>query len=113
MPPSGPAAQRGARAHADRLAAILALDLRPCWSPTRAAYLDKVSKQHILAAVAEIAGEARAEGWAGLKKEALVEPLLTEARWLPEPLRTSAAMTKGEVASWDEPSDVATPGMAT
>ena len=84
---------RGARAHADRLASTLALDLRDSWSPTRAAFLDRVSKRHVLAAVAEVAGEAKADAWSGLKKEALVElaePLLTAARWLPEPLRTTA-----------------------
>jgi hypothetical protein len=81
---------------ADRLASTLDLDLRSCWSPTRTAYLGKVSKRHVLAAVAEVAGEAKARAWAGLKKEALIElaePMLTEARWLPEPLRTPAAAT--------------------
>jgi ParB family chromosome partitioning protein len=85
---------RGALAHADRLATTLALDLRPHWRPTRAAFLDKVSKRHILAAVSEVAGEAKAEAWSGLKKEALIElaePVLTEARWLPAPLRAAAA----------------------
>lgn len=87
---SGPPG-RAALAHADRLATTLGLDLRDSWTPTRAAFLDKVSKRHILAAVAEVAGEAKAQAWAGLKKEALVElaePLLTGARWLPAPLRT-------------------------
>lgn len=49
-----------------------------------------MSKRHVLAAVAEVAGEAKAKVWAGLKKAALIElaePLLAEARWLPEPLR--------------------------
>lgn len=85
---------RTALAHADQLATTLSLDLRDSWRPTRAAFLDKVSKRHVLAAVAEVAGEAKAQAWAGLKKEALVElaePVLTAARWLPEPLRTPAA----------------------
>ena len=85
---------RGALAHADQLAAAVGLDVRGSWHPTRAAFLDKVSKRHILAAVAEVAGEAKAQAWEGLKKEALIElaePVLSEARWLPEPLRTPAA----------------------
>jgi ParB family chromosome partitioning protein len=85
---------RSALRHADQLASTLALDLRPSWRPTRAAFLDRVSKRHLLAAVAEVAGDAKAQVWAGLQKEALVElaePLLTEARWLPAPLRTPAA----------------------
>ena len=53
-----------------------------------------MSKRHILAAVGEVAGEAKAQAWVGLRKEALVElaePVLTEARWLPELLRTPTA----------------------
>lgn len=101
---------RGALAHADRLASTLALDLRPSWRPSRTAYLDKVSKRHILAAVAEVAGEAKAQAWAGLKKEALVElaePLLTEARWLPAPLRTPAAGAAMSAAGGTEPASEA------
>jgi ParB family chromosome partitioning protein len=94
---------RGALAHADQLAAAVGLDLRDSWHPTRAAFLDKASKRHILAAVAEVAGEAKAQAWEGLKKEALIElaePVLSEARWLPEPLR-SRGVAIGEVADVD------------
>lgn len=97
---SGPPG-RGALAHADQLAAAVTLDLRSCWSPTQAAYLDKVSKRHILAAVAEVAGE-KAQAWAGLKKAALVElaePVLTAARWLPEPLRLPRVATGAPATS--------------
>jgi ParB family chromosome partitioning protein len=98
-----PPAGRGAIAHADRLAAAVNLDLRPHWQPTNAAFLDKMSKRHVLAAVAEVAGEGRAQAWAGLKKETLIElaePVLTKARWLPEPLRLPRVVT-GTAADMD------------
>jgi ParB family chromosome partitioning protein len=81
-------------AHGDRLAATTRLDMAEHWIPNRDRWLGRVSKRHILAAVAEVAGEAKAWALAGLKKDALVElaePILTEARWLPDLLRMPAA----------------------
>jgi hypothetical protein len=83
---------RDALAHADQLASTLALDLRDGWQPTRAAYLDKVSKRHILAALVDLA-----------------EPLLDEARWLPERLGLPYITT---VEAADVDSNVAAPGLA-
>lgn len=87
---------RAALAHADRLAVAVNLDMRRCWSPTKECFLGKVSKRHILAAVAEAAGPDKAAGLDGLKKEALIElaePILTEAQWLPDLLRSPVAET--------------------
>jgi ParB family chromosome partitioning protein len=64
------------------------------WSPSRDRWLGRVSKRHILAAVAEAAGLEKARQLDGLKKDALVEmaePILTGARWLPDMLRMPAA----------------------
>jgi ParB family chromosome partitioning protein len=82
--------------HAHRLAASTRLDMTEHWSPSRDRWLGRVSKRHILAAVAEAAGAEKARQLDGLKKDALIElaePILTEARWLPDMLRTPAAET--------------------
>ncbi len=105
---------RGALAHAEKLTVALHLDMRSSWSPTKERYPAKVSKRHILAAVAETTGAAQARAMEGLKKEALIEmaePILTEARWLPEMLRTPATETGAgpdeEKAAPDEPHSLA------
>lgn len=92
IPAHGPDWRRPAPAeHADRLAEAAALDMTTWWQPTRPAYLDRVSKAHIIAAVAEAAGADKAVALDKLRKTALseaAEPILAEAGWLPDPLRT-------------------------
>lgn len=89
-------------AHADRLAEALALDMAAVgWRPTAEAYLARVTKGRILAAVHEARGEPAAERIAGLKKAemaAAAEELLAGSSWVPEPLRTP-----GQVFATAEP----------
>lgn len=78
-------------ATADRLATALALDMTAHWGPTARAYLGRVTKAHILAAVREAAGSEAAERIAGLKRTemaAAAEQLLVGRGWLPTVLRT-------------------------
>lgn len=79
-------------AHADRLAATLGLDMAAAgWKPTADAYLGRVTKARIVAAVAEMKGDKIAADLEPLKKDAMVakaEELLAGTGWLPEPLRT-------------------------
>ena len=61
------------------------------WVPTVDAYLGRVTKARILAAVREAKGEQAADRIASLKKpemKAEAEVLLAGTGWLPEPLRT-------------------------
>lgn len=78
--------------HADRLAVMLDLDMAAAgWKPTADAYLGRVTKARIAAAVAEMKGEKSAADIEPLKKDAVVakaEELLAGTGWLPEPLRT-------------------------
>jgi ParB family chromosome partitioning protein len=60
------------------------------WLPTAANFLNRVSKKHILAAVAEGVSPEAAENFAKLKKDALVvhaEQRLAGTGWLPALLR--------------------------
>ena len=78
-------------AHADQLATALALDMTQWWQPTAGSYLGRVSKKHILEAVAEGVSPEAAENLAKLKKDALVahaEQRLTGTGWLPALLRS-------------------------
>lgn len=92
-----------ALAHAERLATALDLDMTAYWSPTPERYLAKVTKAHILAAVAEGASTEAAGRLAGLKKDAMVEaaePVLAGTGWLPPLLRTAArSVAEGAMAS--------------
>jgi ParB family chromosome partitioning protein len=76
---------------ADRLARAVGLDMVEAgWRPTVENYLGRVPKPRILEAVREGAGDRAAELIAHLKKTDMAteaERLLTEAGWLPEPLR--------------------------
>lgn len=77
--------------HAEALAAATALDMRAVWTPTAERFLDRVTKAHVLAAVAEAVSPDTAQRLSGLKKAELVaaaEPDLVAARWLPALLRT-------------------------
>lgn len=81
-------------AHANRLAVTLGLDMTEAgWKPTGDAYLGRVTKARIAAAVAEAKGDKAASDIESLKKDAMVEraeALLAGTGWLPEPLRTFA-----------------------
>jgi ParB family transcriptional regulator, chromosome partitioning protein len=82
--------QRERAAQADLMAFAIGLDMSQWWRPTRKAYLDRVTKQQILAAVSEAKSPQAAEGIATMKKEAMAsraEELLADTNWLPEPLR--------------------------
>ncbi|MCA1967498.1 MAG: ParB/RepB/Spo0J family partition protein [Rhizobium sp.] len=81
------------RAHqtADRLATAVALDMTAHWTPTVRAYLGRVTKAHILAAVREALGDEAAERIADKKKQEMAEAaeqLLAGTGWLPPVLRT-------------------------
>jgi ParB family chromosome partitioning protein len=76
---------------ADRLAAALALDVAKDWTPTVASYLGRVTKAHIVDAVAEGVSEDAARRIADMKKPDMAqaaEQLLAGIGWLPAILRT-------------------------
>ncbi|MDX2204015.1 MAG: ParB N-terminal domain-containing protein, partial [Hyphomicrobiaceae bacterium] len=79
-------------AHADRIAEAVNLDMVAVgWRPTAEAYLGRVTKGRILAAVREARGARTVERLAGLKKAEMAtaaEELLAGTGWVPEPLRT-------------------------
>jgi ParB family chromosome partitioning protein len=82
----------GALAHADTLVRVTALEMSRYWQPTAAGYFSRMSKERILGAVREAAGDEAANRIAGLKKQAMAEAaekLVTGTTWLPEPLRTA------------------------
>lgn len=75
---------------ADQLALALGLDMADYWEPTVETYLGRVTKAHILAAVAEGAGQEQVRRIEGLKKEPMAESaeaILKGQRWLPSLLR--------------------------
>lgn len=79
---------------ADRLATAVALDMTAHWTPTVRAYLGRVTKAHILAAVRDALGEEAAERIADKKKQEMAEAaeqLLAGTGWLPPVLRTERA----------------------
>nr|WP_312826862.1 ParB N-terminal domain-containing protein [Brucella anthropi] len=83
--------KRRAHATADKLAMAVALDMTAHWTPTARAYLSRITKAHILAAVREALGDEAADRIAGLKKQAMAETaeqLLAGTGWLPPLLRT-------------------------
>lgn len=88
------------RAGALNLALAAGLDMRAWWRPTRANFLDRVSKNDILAAVSE--GVSPQASWrlAGFKKERMAkeaEKLLAESAWLPIPFRRGGAVVEVEI----------------
>lgn len=95
-------------AHADRIAEAVSLDMAAVgWRPTAEAYLGRVTKGRIVAAVREARGARAAERLAGLKKAEMAtaaEELLAGTGWVPEPLRTP-----GQVFAAVEPETEATP----
>jgi ParB family chromosome partitioning protein len=83
--------KRHALATADRLATAVALDMTAHWTPTVRAYLGRVTKAHILAAVRDALGDEAAEQIADRKKPEMAEAaeqLLAGTGWLPPVLRT-------------------------
>jgi ParB family transcriptional regulator, chromosome partitioning protein len=78
-------------ASANHLAIIIGHDMASAgWQPTRANYLDRVTKPRILEAVREARGEEMVHLIAHLKKGEMAieaERLLDGSGWLPEPLR--------------------------
>jgi ParB family chromosome partitioning protein len=88
------------RRHALQLAQALGLDMEAQGFTTTAAnYLGRIKKQQILETVAEVKGEQTAELLADHKKKdmaAEAERLLSGTGWLPEVLRTPAALDAGE-----------------
>jgi ParB family chromosome partitioning protein len=79
---------------ADRLATALALDVAKDWMPTVDSYLGRVTKAHIVEAVAEGVSEEAARRIADMKKPDMAqtaEQLLTGSGWLPTVLRTPKA----------------------
>lgn len=98
-----------ALAHADVLATATDLDMTALWSPTQDRYLARVTKAHVLAAMAEAVSPDTAQRLSGLKKVELVaaaEPDLVKARWLPWLLRTRPAT--GATAEEDGPNGAPT-----
>ena len=80
--------------HAGQLAAALSLDMTKSWEPTTTTYFGRVSKEHILAAVTEGAGEDAAGRISHLKKGPMAEAAaaaLAGKGWLPKELRLVAA----------------------
>lgn len=81
-------------AHVETLATALDLDMRAYWKPTAVRYLDRVTKAQIMAAVTDGVSAGAASLMAKLKKPEMIElaePLLVEAGWLPDLLRTVGA----------------------
>lgn len=79
---------------ADRLATALALDMAKDWTPTVDSYLGRVTKAHILEAVAEGVSEDAARHIADKKKLEMAEAAeqrLAGSGWLPAALRTPKA----------------------
>ncbi len=82
----------GAAGSVNAIAAALGLDLADWWEPTAEAYVNRVPKAQIIAALKEARPELAGGGVEGMKKDALVSAAasrLAGARWLPEPLRQS------------------------
>ena len=76
---------------ADRLATALTLDMAKDWTPTVDSYLGRVTKAHILEAVAEGVSEDAARRIADKKKPEMAEAAgqrLAGTGWLPAALRT-------------------------
>lgn len=86
-------ALHGRGEEAGRLADLLGLDMRAWWSPT-AAFLVRLSKADILAAVTQAVSAEAARRLSGRKKDAMAQEgatLLSDARWLPEAFCSNAS----------------------
>ncbi len=104
---------------ADRLATALALDMAKDWTPTVDSYLGRVTKAHILEAVAEGVSEDAARHIADKKKPEMAETAeqrLAGSGWLPAVLRTPKAEVEQpapveaeDVGSAEQPSEAEAP----
>ncbi|UZW56215.1 ParB/RepB/Spo0J family partition protein [Sphingobium sp. JS3065] len=100
---------------ADRLATALALDVAKDWTPTVDSYLGRVTKAHIVEAVAEGVSEEAAGRIADMKKPDMVqtaEQLLAGTGWLPAVLRTPEPEQPApveDVGSVEQPSEAEAP----
>lgn len=77
---------------ADRLASAIGLDIVKDWTPTVNSYLGRVTKAHIVAAVAEGVSQDAANRIVGMKKPDMAnaaEQLLAGTGWLPAIMRTT------------------------
>jgi ParB family chromosome partitioning protein len=77
-------------AHADQLAASLALDMTAWFTPTAENYFNRVSKAQVLDALQEARQQPNAPAWEKLKKPelaALAEREIGTTGWLPLPLQ--------------------------
>ena len=86
---------------ADRLAGALALDMAKDWTPTVDSYLGRVTKAHIMEAVAEGVSEDAARRIADMKKPDMAqtaEQFLAGKGWLPVIIRTPTLETPQSVA---------------
>lgn len=95
---------------ADRLASALAVDVAKDWTPTVDSYLGRVTKAHIVEAVAEGVSEDAARRIADMKKPDMAqaaEQLLAGTGWLPAVLRTPEAASEqpADEAEATEPQD--------
>lgn len=91
---------------ADRLAGALALDVAKGWTPTVDSYLGRVTKAHIVAAVAEGVSDDAATRIADMKKPDMAqaaEQLLAGTGWLPAALRTAQPNAESVEAEAAEP----------
>jgi len=98
---------------ADRLATALTLDMARDWTPTVDSYLGRVTKAHILEAVAEGVSEDAARHIADKKKPEMAEAAeqrLVGTGWLPAALRTPEP--EAEPVETDEAEGIAQPSEA-
>lgn len=104
---------------ADRLATALALDVAKDWTATVDSYLGRVTKAHIVEAVAEGVSEDAARRIADMKKSDMAEAaeqLLAGTGWLPAVLRTPqpeaeqpATVEADDAEAVEQPSDAEAP----
>ena len=101
--------------HSHVLARAVGLDMVAAgWRPTVDNYLGRVTKPQIIAAVTEAKGAQTAGLIDHLKKGDMAreaERLMTDADWLPEPLRTPVADV-GEIADPLDAAEASEPGEA-
>ena len=92
------AGRERSRDQSDAIAEALGIDMADWWSPTAANYLGSISKAKALEAVKEATGIDSTQAVAGMKKPqaiAYCASKLEGLRWLPGPLRASAATSVG------------------
>lgn len=101
------------RAHetADKLAMAVTLDMTAHWTSTVRAYLGRVTKAHILAAVREALGDEAAGQIADKKKMEMAEAaeqLMAGTGWLPPVLRTARPAWRDQQPQAPTSADVGT-----